>query len=86
MRSHFSATLFYNERLFPLANPIEPRWIPSLYPWQEITPYTGSMFLRDGDLKGKPLTLGAYSNIGKDPPYTRGKFYGWMMEGCEDDL
>ena len=36
--------------------------------------------------KGYPLTLGAYSNIGKDSPYVGGKFYGWMMEGCEDDL
>ena len=74
MRGHLSATLCYNEKLFPLANPVEPRWIPSLYPCQEITPYTGGMLLRDGDLKGLPLTLGAYPNIGKDQPYTRGKF------------
>ena len=77
---------FYNERLFLLANPIKPRWIPSLYPCQEITPYTRGMLLRDGDLKGLPLTLGAYSNIGKDQPYTRGKFCRWMMEGWEDDF
>ena len=31
---------FYNERLFPLANPVKPRWIPSLYPCQEIALYT----------------------------------------------
>ena len=74
MRGHLSATLCYNEKLFPLANPVEPRWIPSLYPCQEITPYTRGMLLRDGDLKGLPLTLGAYPNIGKDQPYTRGKF------------
>ena len=77
---------FYNERLFPLANPVEPKWIPSLYLCQEITPYTRGMFLRDGDLKGLPLTLGAYSNIGKDQLYTRGKFCGWIIEGCDDDL
>ena len=57
-----------------------------IYPCQEITPYTGGMFLRDGDLKALPLTLGAYSNIGNDQPYTRGKFCGWMIKGCEDDL
>ena len=78
--------LFYNERLFPLANPVEPIWIHSLYPCQEITPYTRGMFLRNGDLKGLPLTLGAYSNIGKDQLYTRGKFCGWIIEGCDDDL
>jgi len=57
---------------------VEPRWIPSIYPCQEITPYIKGMFLRDDDLKGLPLTLGAYSSIGKDRPYTRGKFCGWM--------
>ena len=77
---------FYNERLFPLANPVKPRWIPSLYPCQEIALYTRSMLLRDDDLKGLPLTLGAYSNIGKDQHYTRGKFCGWMIKGCEDNL
>ena len=45
-----------------------------IYPCQEITPYTRGMFLRDGDLKGLPLTLGAYSNIGNDQPYIRDKF------------
>ena len=86
MRGHLSITLFYNERLFPLANPIEPRWIPSLYPCQGISPYIRGMLLRDDDLKWLPLTLGAYSNIGNDQPYTRGKFCGWMIKGCEDDL
>ena len=86
MRGHFSATFFYNERLFPLANLVEPRWISSLYPSQEITPYTRGMSLIVYDLKGLLLTLGAYSNIGKDQPYTRGKFWGWMIERCEDDL
>ena len=74
MRCNLSTTLCYNERLFAVANPVEPRWIPSLYSCQEITPYTRGMLLRDGDLKGLPLTLGAYPNIGKDQPYTRGKF------------
>ena len=77
---------FYNERSFPLANPIKPKWIPSLYPCLEITSYTRGMFLRDGDLKGLPLTLEPHSNIGNDQLYTRGKFCGWMIEGCEDDL
>ena len=74
MKGHLSTTLCYNESLFPLANPVEPRWIPSLYPCQGITPYTRGMLLRDDDLKELPLTLGAYSNIEKDQPHTRGKF------------
>ena len=86
MRDHLSTTLFYNERLFPLANPVEPRWIPSLYLCQGITPYTRGMLLRGDDLKGLPLTLRAYYNTGKDQPYVRGKFYGWMIKECEDDL
>ena len=56
----------HNVRLFPLANLVEPRWIPSLYPCQGIASYTRGMLLRDNDLKGLPLTLGAYSNIGMD--------------------
>ena len=82
----FCYLFFYNERLFPLANPIEPRWIPSLYPCQEITPYTRGMLLRDDDSKGLPSTLGAYSKIGEGQSYARGKFCGWMIEVCEDDL
>ena len=44
-------------------------------------PYTRGMLLRDGDLKGLPLTLGAYFNIGKDQPYTRGCFCDKEMCG-----
>ena len=51
-----------------------------------LPPILWGMLLRDDDLKGLPLTLGAYSNIVKDQPYTKGKFCGWMIEGCEDDL
>ena len=57
---------FYNERSFPLANRVELRWFPSLYPCQEITPYTRGMLLRDDDLKGLPFALGSFSNIGND--------------------
>ena len=67
----------YPKDLVIIYDLVEPRWIPSIYTW-EITPYIEGMFLEDDDLKGFPLTLGAYSNIGKDQPYTRGKFCGWM--------